>query len=449
VPNDLKQKIRLLVVDDSAFVRRSIMKMYERSDEIQVIDVAVNGEEAVAFTKRLRPDVVTLDVRMPILDGLSALEIIMRECPTPVVMFSSLTGRGGEQTLKALELGAVDFIDKSCAGGLMNFSSIASELTAKIQVASRVNVEKLGTGVAGREGAGATLPEAKSSAGQSAETPTKPSAGQTVEPSAKPAAESVIPASKQRSKPTAEQSAESLKPASRLARNVASRPAANPATTPATTPATIGDTGEMPDAPTVAATGACALTGRTDVVAVGTSTGGPPALQKILSQLPAEFPSPILIVQHMPQGFTASLAARLDRHSALEVKEATDGECIVPGKAYVAPGGWHMRLRRQGGKLQLWLDPVPDGSLHRPSVDRLFESVAATCGGRSLAVVLTGMGKDGAVGAEAIKKAGGEVVVESEESAVVFGMPRAVMQTVAVDAVVPLAEVAHTMLRMA
>jgi two-component system, chemotaxis family, protein-glutamate methylesterase/glutaminase len=355
VQNGLRRKIRVLVVDDSAFVRRSIVRMYEASDEIEVVELAANGEEAVAFTKKLRPDVVTLDVMMPVLDGLSALERIMRECPTPVIMFSSLTGKGGEKTLKALDLGAVDFIDKSCAGGLMNFSSIARELTAKIKVAARVDVEKL------------------------------------------------VPAP--------------LRAA-------------------------------QPDAAKPAAKGARAATSKTEVVAIGTSTGGPPALQKILGQLPEGFPCPILIVQHMPEGFTSSLAQRLDRNSALEVKEAGDGERVVAGTAYVAPAGWHMRLRRQGGELQVWLDPVPDGSLHRPSVDVLFESVAAVCGARSLAVVLTGMGKDGAVGAQAIKRTGGGIVVEAEESAVVFGMPRAVIEAVPVDAVVPLAEVARTIQRL-
>jgi two-component system, chemotaxis family, protein-glutamate methylesterase/glutaminase len=341
-------KIRVLVVDDSAFVRRSIVKMYQGSDEVEVVDVAGNGEEAVALTQRLRPDVVTLDVQMPLLDGLGALERIMRECPTAVVMFSSLTGRGGEKTLKALDLGAVDFIDKSNAGGFMNLGCMERELTAKIRVAARVDVTKLG-----RE-----------------------------------------------------------------------------------------------DTPKGAPKEAAATGRQTEVVAIGTSTGGPPALLKVLGELPETLSCPILIVQHMPQGFTASLADRLNRHSALQVKEAADGDLVVPGGAYIAPAGSHMRLKRKGGKLQVSLDPTPDGSLHRPSVDALFDSVAAACGARALAVVLTGMGKDGSLGAQAVKNSGGRVVVESAESAVVFGMPKAVLEAVEVDAMVPLKDVAGTIVRM-
>jgi two-component system, chemotaxis family, protein-glutamate methylesterase/glutaminase len=405
VRTSLKKKIRVLVVDDSAFVRRSIVRMYEGSDDIEVVEVASNGAEAVELTKKLRPDVVTLDVMMPVLDGLTALEMIMRECPTPVVMFSSLTGKGGEKTLKALDLGAVDFIDKSCAGGLMNFSSITRELTSKIKVAAGVDVEKLAPEqVRAREPEGAK-PSGKRSVAVSSGTDaivTEEREG------AKPAAKRAVAASGE-----CEQAGK--------AEPEGAKPAAKPAV---------------------------AVGSETEVVAIGTSTGGPPALQKILSQLPESFPCPILIVQHMPQGFTSSLAQRLDRNSQLTVKEAADGECLVPGTAYVAPGGWHMRLRRKGGKLLVALDPGPDAALHRPSVDVLFESVAAVCGARSLAVVLTGMGKDGAVGAGAIKRSGGEVVVEAEESAVVFGMPRAVLEAVPVDAVVPLPEVAQTVLRL-
>lgn len=343
-------KIKVLVVDDSAFVRRSIIRMYQESEEIEIVDAAANGEEAVALTMQLRPDVVTLDVQMPVLDGFSALERIMRECPTPVIMLSSLTAKGAEETLKALELGAVDFIDKNCTGGFMHFSSIATELTSKIHTAARVDVAKLV-----RSPAREAHPEPKQGHGE----------------------------------------------------------------------------------------GSC------DVVAIGTSTGGPPALQRILAQLPSNFCCPILIVQHMPEGFTASLAERLNRHSPLVVKEASDGEWVVAGTAYIAPAGWHMRLRRQAGKLQLWLDAAADGSLHRPSVDALFHSVAEVCGARSLAVVLTGMGKDGSAGARAVKAAGGRVVVEAEESAVVYGMPKAVVQSVQVDAEVPLPEVAATIAEVA
>ncbi|HEY6838911.1 MAG TPA: chemotaxis response regulator protein-glutamate methylesterase [Geobacteraceae bacterium] len=343
-------KIKVVVVDDSAFVRRAIIRIFEQSPDIQIIDVASDGVMAVELVKKLRPDVVTLDVQMPVLDGLSALERIMTECPTPVIMLSSLTGKGGDKTLKALELGAVDFIDKSAAGGPMDIAAIARELTAKIMVAARVDLQKL------RGGDGTKA--------------------QPVE--------------------------------------------RHPAT----------------------------LATDTEVVAIGTSTGGPPALQAILGKIPADFPCPILIVQHMPMGFTASLAERLDRLSAVSVGEARDGERLQPGKAYLAPAGRHMKIRRVAGELHIWLDTEPELSLHRPSVDTLLESVAAACGRKSLALVLTGMGKDGSVGARAIKESGGRIVVESEETAIVFGMPKAVMDSVAVDAVVPLYTAAETIIRL-
>lgn len=342
-------QIRVLVVDDSAFIRRAVIKMFEGHPDIRVVDVASDGEMAIALVKKLRPDVVTLDVKMPILDGLAALARIMKECPTPVVMLSSLTEKGGENTLKALELGAVDFIDKSSAGGPMDLSGLARELIAKIHIAARVDMLKLRQG--GAVKAPAALPQK------------------------------------------------------------------------------------------------CATEMGTELVLIGTSTGGPPALQTVLSKLPADFPCPILVVQHMPVGFTASLAERLNRLCAIPVKEAEDGEGIEAGHVYLAPAGRHMKVKRCGSKLQVVLDTLPTEALHRPSVDTLFES-AADLGGRNLAVVLTGMGKDGSVGAKAIKKAGGRVLVEAEETSIVYGMPKAVKESVRVDGEVPLYNVAEVILKM-
>lgn len=343
-------KIRVLVVDDSAFIRRAIIRMFENSPVISIVDVAADGEMAIELIKKQRPDVVTLDVQMPVLDGLSALERIMQECPVPVVMLSSLTGKGGDQTLKALDLGAVDFIDKSAAGGPMEFSNLLTELTSKILVAARIDLNKLGSHA----------------------------------PQEKP-----------------------------VLQRAAGRGSSE-----------------------------------TEVVLIGVSTGGPPALQTILSGLPVSFPLPILIVQHMPIGFTASLAERLNRVCGIAVKEARDGETVYPGTVYIAPGGIHLKLRRSGGSLQTMLDCKPETTLHKPSVDVLLDSAAAVCGAKTAAFVLTGMGKDGVDGAGAIKKAGGKVFVESEETAVVFGMPKAVMETVKVDAAVPLYHVADTILKM-
>jgi two-component system chemotaxis response regulator CheB len=344
------RKVRVLVVDDSAFVRRAIIRMFENSSVISIVDVASDGAMAIELIKQQRPDVVTLDVQMPVLDGISALARIMDECPVPVIMLSSITGKGGDQTLKALDLGAVDFIDKSAAGGTMEFSNLLQELTSKILVAANIDLKKL----------------AKSSA-------------------AKDVVIAAPPAVKRKG---------------------------------------------------------------TEIVLVGVSTGGPPALQQILSEIPLSFPVPILIVQHMPTGFTASLAERLDRICPVGVKEAVDGEIARAGKAYIAPGGSQMKLCRSGEELQIKLDSTPDDTLHKPSVDVLFESAARVCGSKTLAFVLTGMGKDGALGARAIKKAGGRVVVESEETSVVFGMPKAVMDLIKVDGVSHLHQIAGFMINM-
>lgn len=343
------RRIKVLVVDDSAFIRRAVIKMFEQSTVIQVIDVASNGEMAIELVKTLQPDVVTLDVKMPVLDGLSALERIMKECPTPVIMLSSLMEKGGDSTLRALELGAVDFVDKSAAGGPMDISALAKELTDKIRIAARVDVCKL-----------------QATTGVKALPP--------------------------------------------------------------------------PDL-------AMAAKRETEVVLIGTSTGGPPALQSILTRLSPSIPCPILIVQHMPAGFTASLAERLNRLCALTVKEAADDEAILPGTAYIAPAGTHLKLKRAGNQLRTVLDIHPANTLHRPSVDVLLESAAVVCGKNSLAFVLTGMGRDGANGAKMIKDAGGKVFVESEQTAIVFGMPKAVMDVVTVDGEVRLEAVADTMIR--
>lgn len=324
--------------------------MFENSPVISIVDVASDGAMAIDLIKQQRPDVVTLDVQMPVLDGLSALARIMQECPVPVVMLSSITGKGGDQTLRALDLGAVDFIDKSAAGGTMEFSNLLQELTSKILVAASIDLTKLTKSNAPRNEVLAAPPAAKGKG--------------------------------------------------------------------------------------------------TDVVLVGVSTGGPPALQVILSAIPASFPVPILIVQHMPTGFTASLAERLNRICPLAVKEAEDGEIARPGTAYIAPGGTHMKLCRSGEELQIRLDSTPDDTLHKPSVDVLFDSAASACGSKTLAFVLTGMGKDGAAGARTIKKAGGRVIVESEKTSVVFGMPKAVMDVIKVDGISPLHQVAEYMISM-
>jgi two-component system chemotaxis response regulator CheB len=292
--------------------------------------------------------VVTLDVKMPRMDGLEALGRIMAECPTPVLLLSTLTSDGGEITLRGLELGARDFVDKGSVAGNMNLLGLSAELLAKVRALAGV-------------------------------------------------------------------------PRARLLRS---------ATPGSATAAAVPRPGAE----------------RAEVVAIGTSTGGPPALQVIVPRLPAGFSAPVLIVQHMPAGFTRSLAERLDQRSRVRVREAEDGEPLRPGNALVAPAGRHLKVRRRGGEAFVWLDEEPRGALHRPSVDVLMASLAKVFGKRCLGVLLTGMGSDGVDGMRAIRAAGGRTLAESEETAVIYGMPKAALEAGVVDQAVPLPRIADEIL---
>jgi two-component system chemotaxis response regulator CheB len=339
-----QRKIRVLVVDDSAFVRQALTRMLRDTPDLEVVDTAADGQEAVAKTAALRPDVVTLDIQMPRMDGLEALERIMRATPVPVLLLSSQTREGAEVTLRGLELGALDFVDKTSVQGNMNLLTLAGELREKIRALAGASLRR----VAGRE------------------------------------------------------------PAPRLA------------------PPTEGR--------------------RAEVVAIATSTGGPPALQAIIPRLPQGLDSAILVVQHMPAGFTRSLAERLAVRSALPVREAQDGEPVRPGNVLIAPAGRHMKLRKRGGAVRVWLDDEPRAALHRPSADVLMASVARVYGPRALGIVLTGMGSDGAEGLRAMRAAGGRTLVESEETSIIYGMPKAALEAGAAERSVPLDRVADEIL---
>ena len=338
--------IRVLVVDDSAFVRQALSRMLGAAPDVEVVATAVDGEDGVAKVSELRPDVVTLDVKMPRMGGLEALRRIMTECPTPVLLLSSHTSEGAEVTLRGLELGAMDFVDKSSVQGHMNLLGLADELLAKVRALAGVPRERLA-------GAGG---------------PPRPA---------------VAPARHDR---------------------------------------------------------------QADVIVIGTSTGGPSALQAIIPRLPRALASTILIVQHMPAGFTRSLADRLDQRSALPVREAQDGEPVSRGLVLLAPGGLHMKLKKRGTQTSVWLDAEPRSALHRPSVDVLMASVAKAYGARSMGIVLTGMGADGVEGLRAIREAGGRTLAESQETCVIYGMPKAALEAGVVDRVAPLPRVADEIL---
>jgi two-component system, chemotaxis family, protein-glutamate methylesterase/glutaminase len=334
---------RVLLVDDSAFVRRATERMLAPLEGVVVVGSARDGEEAVRQVVALRPDLVIMDVEMPGLDGIAALGRIMRECPTPVLLLSSHTRDGAEVTLRALEAGAVDFVDKSGAGTAMDIHALAPLLREKVGAVLRARTEPLG------------------------EPPRR-----APRPSSRPPAE--------------------------------------------------------------------AAHGRYEVVAVGSSTGGPRALAELVPALPAGFAAAVVVAQHMPPGFTETLAERLDRRSALRVSEARDGDPVLPGRVLIAPGGRQTRVER-GADGALVARVFDDAEcLHRPSVDGLFESVARAVGAASVGVVLTGMGNDGAAGLRKIRRAGGRGLVESESTAVINGMPAAARASAERD--LPLEEMA-------
>jgi two-component system chemotaxis response regulator CheB len=363
--------ITVLVTDDSAFMRRAIQKMLEKEPEIQVVGTAASGEEGVAMAERLNPDVVTMDVEMPGIGGLEAARAIVERRGPPVIMVSALTRDGAETTLRALELGAVDFIPKPDSA-LIDIVNVQRELVEKVKhfgsrraylraVRETMRIDRT------------KIEEARAAA--------------TAQP--QPAQSPLRPPLRSRT----------------------GRPRA----------------------------GAYAC------VAIGTSTGGPVALSQILPKLPAGFPIPIVVVQHMPPGFTRPLAERLDATSKITVAEGTDGMPLAPGTAIIAPAGRQLRVQRAMNGVRVALSDDEARSLHVPSVDVMAASVGETFGPGSLGVILTGMGHDGVQGLTVIKERGGFVLGQDEASSVVYGMPRAAAAAGLVDRVVALEAVARTL----
>ena len=368
--------IKVLVADDSAFMRRVITDLFATQPDFKVLDTAKTGKEAIEKVIKLKPDLLTLDINMPIMDGLSALEVIMKDCPLPVVMVSSITRKGADATIKAMGLGAIDFICKP-NGSLSKLDSVADEILAKCRAAAQVKIRKR------LNGSLAVFPP-----------PVK-------------------------------------KPLSTVKVEMPERKTFTATRT--TTTLTRGNIRQ-----TIKAAGHSSA-GR--FIVLGCSTGGPNALQEFVPRLPANLPCPVLMVQHMPPGFTASLARRLDEISSISVKEAEDHEPLKPGTVYIAPGNYHMTVAEGSGGREISLNQnAPLGTL-RPAADMLFESVAKY-GNEVVSVILTGMGQDGANGMEKIKKAGGYVIAESEETCVVYGMPKAVVDRGLADEVLPIQNIA-------
>jgi two-component system chemotaxis response regulator CheB len=343
--------IRVLVVDDSAFMRKALAHMLDSDSEIQVVGTARDGEDALRRVAELDPDLVTLDVEMPRMDGLEALRRIMATAPRPVLMVSSLTEAGGDVTLRALDEGALDYVPKGIGGSLLDITQIENALCEKVKVLAR------------RHGRARPHPGLAQAA-----------AAPPLGPRSAPAA------------------SRSLGPAR--------------------------------------------------YVAVGASTGGPPALQKFFAGLPAGFPAPVVVVQHMPKAFTGPFARRLDGLGPLAVKEAESGDRLEAGKAFIAPGGSHLVVQRQGTQLVLRVTDQPSDTLHKPSVDVTFRSFAESVGRATLAVILTGMGSDGLAGVRALKALGANAIAQEASSCVVYGMPRAVVEAGLADAVLPIEAIA-------
>jgi two-component system, chemotaxis family, protein-glutamate methylesterase/glutaminase len=337
----MSERVRVLVVDDSALMRKLIPNILARDPMIDVVGTAMDGAFALKKIEELRPDVVTLDLEMPRMDGMETLRLIMRRAPLPVIMVSTHSKEGAYATFKALALGAIDFVAKPKEASSGHLDSIATQLIEKIKVAKRAVGSRIGT----------------------------PAITEPIQPVKKNT-------------------------------RVASPPHR--------------------------------------IIAIGVSTGGPNALQFVLSQIPAEFTGSLLIVQHMPEGFTEMFARRLDECCELEVQEAKSGDLLLAGRALICPGNRHMMVRRMPrGDMVVLSDSAPVNG-HRPSVDVLFHSVSQEFGPMSVGVLMTGMGEDGAEGLGAIKTAGGMTIAQSEDTCVVPGMPRAAILKGYANRIVPL-----------
>jgi two-component system chemotaxis response regulator CheB len=342
----MQQKIRVFVIDDSALIRAVLTEIVNSQPDMSVVGSAGDPYQARERMRELEVDVVTLDVEMPRMDGIEFLEKLMRLRPTPVLMVSTLTEKGADVTMRALELGAVDFVTKPKLGVGQGMREATEEIAGKIRTVAKARVRKL---------------EASPSASQAAP----------------------------------------LQWNNRL--------------------------------------------GTEKLIAIGSSTGGTEAVREVLQQLPADSPA-ILITQHMPPGFTKSFATRLDGLCKLAVSEARDGERVLPGHAYIAPGGRHMAIKRSGASYSIVLSDEEPVNRHKPSVEVLFRSVAAAAGPNAAGIMLTGMGKDGAVGMLEMRKAGAFNIAQDEATCVVFGMPREAIAVGAVHEVLALPHIARRVL---
>lgn len=358
-------KIRVLIVDDSAFMRRVIKQMLEDSGEIEVIGAARDGAEGVEMALQLKPDVISMDIEMPRVNGLEATERIMEEMPTPIIVVSSLTVEGAKATFDALDKGAADYISKNLTTSALDLMKIQEELVGKVKAISR------------RKHYFASLRNNR-----------KPQPAAAVAAHA-PVVSYPAPAKKS------------------------------------------------------------FATQKVAFVAIGASTGGPRALQEVLSNLPAGLSTPFLVAVHMPRAFTGAFAERLGDICKLQVKEAENGERVRAGQVFLCPGGFQTKIKRKGlTDFYIEIDDEPKGALYKPSVDVCMSSVAECYPGRSMGVILTGMGHDGKEGMKLIKDKGGKTLAQSEETCTVYGMPKAVIEAGLADKIAPLDKIAAEIVNM-
>jgi two-component system chemotaxis response regulator CheB len=356
------KKFRVLIVDDSAFMRKVLESIFNADPQLQVVGHAKDGREAVALAESLKPDVITMDINMPHVDGLQATAEIMTTNPRPIVVVSSESREGASSTLRALELGAIEFVAKPSSGIDLDMQSVREDLLRKVRMAAKVRV---------------------------------------------------------------------VRTASRIAQTLRNAPPAVPAVPGS--PAAAKNSTPLPPTPRTYSSPAASsgLDQRFPVVVLGASTGGPATVMRLAPGFTADFPAAVILVQHMPAAFTTQYTAQLAEFTSIRVKEAEPNESLTPGTLYVCPGGHHVRITPTG-RLQL---DATSGRIngYLPNIDVTMESAASYAGAMSIAVILTGMGNDGSAGCLAIKRAGGLVIAQNEESCVIFGMPSEAIKVGAVD----------------
>lgn len=360
--------VRVLIVDDSSFFRKRVTEMLEADKRFKVVGSAIDGNQAIQLTKSVKPDVITMDIEMPVMDGITAVEKIMACKPTPILMFSSLTRIGAQATLDALQAGALDYLPKNFEDISRNQEEVARVLRARVWSLSKCDT-------------------------------------------AKQHSSSIVLAKK----------------------HVAAGGAVNVDNSVGFNKKSLSSVTRIHNL---------------ELIAIGSSTGGPVALQEILEKLPASFSAPILLIQHMPATFTTAFADRMNRQCQIQVREAKDGDLLKPGVALLAPGGMQVSVLGQAGKLRVQISEGSENISYKPCVDLAFKSIASAISKKCLAIILTGMGSDGREGARQLKTKNAEIWVQDEASSVIYGMPMAVKKAGLADRELSLEQIAQALIKV-